>query len=217
MKIIPAILTDDLGQLTSLEAKAEGVVDRIQIDVIDNKFANNSTVDPAVLKNIVTSLSLDFHLMVKDPLEWIEHCVANEKNRIIGQIEFMQNQSEFIDKVKLFGCLPGLGIDLETPIQKLGQAVLATIDILLLMSVKAGWDHQEFDLNVFDKIKEAVEIRKKLNLKFKISIDGGVTKELINQMTSFGVDEVFVGKRIFDPDLKSNLELFQTGSPRSGE
>jgi ribulose-phosphate 3-epimerase len=208
MKIIPAILTNDIGQLTTLEKEAENAVDRIQIDVIDNKFADNSTVDPAVLKNISTNLSLDFHLMVKGPIDWIEHCVESKNNRIIGQIEQMENQHTFIDKVKNAGSMAGLGVDLPTPLINLDKSVLSKIDILLIMSVKAGFDHQEFDLTVFDKIKEAVELRRKIDANFKISVDGGVTKLLINQMESLGVDEVFVGKRIFEGNLKENLKLF---------
>ncbi len=210
MKIIPAILTDDIGQLASLTEIAEGVVSRVQIDIIDNKFAPNSTVDPAVLKNVNTILDLDFHLMVKDPIEWVDHCIPVEisktnKTRIIGQIEYMENQKNFIEKIESAKCLAGLGVDLATPISKLDVNVLPKVEVILLMSVPAGFAGQQFDLNVWEKIKALVELRKKSNLNFKICIDGGVTKELINEMELLGVNEVAVGKRIFDPDLKSNL------------
>ncbi|SRR5260221_2717304 len=208
MKIIPAILTSDLNELTELEKKAEGVVDRIQIDVIDHKFADNSTVDPSVLKNIQTNLNLDFHLMVKDPIEWINHCLPGSNNRIIGQIELMQNQKDFVEKVISSGSLPGLAVDLPTNIDKLDQSVLSKIAVILLLSVPAGYGGQEFDLNVWPKIEQVLKIKKELSLNFKICIDGGITQELVKQMESAGVDEIAVGKRIFEPDLKSNLELF---------
>src|SRR5260221_12337308 len=149
MKIIPAILTSDLNELTELEKKAEGVVDRIQIDIIDHKFADNSTVDPSVLKGIKSNLNLDFHLMVKDPVEWVSHCIrsgAKAEDRVIGQIEMMQNQNEFIEKVISSGSLPGLAVDLPTNIDKLDQSVLSKIDVILLLSVPAGFSGQEFDL-----------------------------------------------------------------------
>src|SRR3972149_8863071 len=119
MKIIPSILTNDLSELTNLIAKAEGVVNRIQIDVIDHKFADNITVDPTILKNINTFLNLDFHLMVKDLINWIDKCTLNENSRIIGQIEEMTNQKEFVEKVMSLGSLAGLGIDLQTPVDQL--------------------------------------------------------------------------------------------------
>src|SRR5258708_3975577 len=132
MKIIPAILTSDLTEFEALEKKAEGVVDRIQIDVIDNKFANNSTVDPSVLKNLNfnLNLNLDFHLMVKGPIDWIEHCVTGPQNRIIGQIEFMENQKEFVEKVISVGNLPGLAVDLPTEVEALDQEILSKVSLI---------------------------------------------------------------------------------------
>lgn len=211
MQIIPAILTNDLNEFNSLISKAEKVVDRVQIDCIDGQFANNVTVDPEILKNISTNLSYDFHLMVKEPINWIKKCVLGPKSRIIGQIEYMQSQNDFINLVKKTNSQVGLAIDLATPVEKLDQNLLKNLDILLLMSVNAGFDHQEFDLNVWDKITKVVSLRAQTGSIFKIVIDGGVTKEIVNQMKSVGVDEVYVGKRIFDPDLKQNLSLFSNG------
>lgn len=208
MKIIPAILTNDLSELTSLINKAEGTVDRVQIDVIDHKFAENITVDPLILKNISTSLNLDFHLMVKGPIDWIDHCVMNKGNRIIGQIEAMENQDEFVQKVINMRSIPGLGVDIETTLDDINPKVLPKISVVLLMSVKAGWAGQEFDLSVWEKIEKLAKIRSDSKLEFKICVDGGVTKELVNQMEKFGVDEVAVGKRIFEPDLKDNMKIF---------
>lgn len=211
MIVIPAILTNDLNELTDLLLKAEKGTDRVQIDVIDGKFVENSTIDPEVLKNISTFLNFDFHLMVSEPIDWIEKCRQGEKNRIIGQIENMKSQAEFVQKVKENKFMAGLAVDLETPIEKLEEKILPQVDLILLMSVKAGWGGQEFNLDVWDKIKKVVELRKKLNANFKISVDGGVTKELVMEMAGQGVDEVFVGRRIFEPDLKENLKLFNSG------
>src|SRR5581483_11466036 len=202
MIVIPAILTNDLDELTALLLKAERATDRVQIDVIDGKFAENETIDPQVLKNISTFLNFDFHLMVDEPVDWIDKCRSGERNRVIGQIEMMKSQGEFVQKVKERRFLAGLAIDLETPVEKLDEKVLPLVDLILLMSVKAGWGGQEFNLDVWDKIKSAVEMRKKLDADFKITVDGGVTKELISEMAGQGVNEVFVGRRIFEPDLK---------------
>jgi ribulose-phosphate 3-epimerase len=211
MIIVPAILTNDLGEFTTLIAKAEKATNRVQIDVIDDKFSNNKTVDPELLKNISTFLSFDFHLMVSQPIDWINKCINKETNTLIGQIEMMKDQNEFVDKVKEAGSLAGLGVDLDTPIEKLNKDALLKIDLILLMSVKAGFGGQEFDLATWDKIKEVVELRKQLNAKFKITVDGGITKEIVNQMKNYGVDEVYVGRRIFEPDLRENLKQFDNG------
>ena len=209
MLIIPAILSNDPAEIRVLLEKCETAgVERAQIDVIDNKFADNLTVDPLILKQIHTFINLDFHLMVKGPIDWIDHCLQGPKTRIIGQIEYMENQADFIRKIKENGSLAGLALDLNTPPDKLDQNALKDVDVVLLMSVPAGFGGQEFDMAVWEKVDIVAQLRSSLNLNFKILIDGGVTKELVNQMQKSGVDEAAVGRRIFEPDLKENLEVF---------
>ncbi len=206
MKIIPAILTNDQGELERLVQESEEKVDRIQIDILDGVFANNKTVDPSVLSKLNTTLDFDFHLMVKDPVSWIDKCREKKGNRLIGQIEMMESQKEFVERVKEKNMLVGLAVDLSTPVDKLDQEVISKVDVILLMSVEAGFSGQEFNLDVWDKIGKVESIRRGLNLKFKICIDGGVTKQLIEDMEKSGVDEVVVGKRIFEGGLENNLK-----------
>ncbi len=209
MKIIPGPLTSDLKELEKYLKEAEKVVDRIQIDVVDGIFADNKTVDPIALTNVETKLALDFHLMVKDPINWIQKCVGRAEDRIIGQIEQMPDQRKFVDEVLSNDNLVGLAVDLETEVSKLDLSVLPDVNVVLLMSVKAGFGGQEFNLQVMDKIKELDDIRKNKNLHFVICVDGGVTHELVRDMEKLGVDEVIVGKRIFEGDgLKKNLDSF---------
>ena len=209
MKIIPGPLTSDLKELEKYLKEAEKVVDRIQIDVVDGIFAENKTIDPIALTNVETKLAFDFHLMVKDPINWIQKCVGRAEDRIIGQIEEMGDQRKFIDEVLSNDNLVGLGVDLDTPITMLDESVLEDLNVIILMSVKAGFAGQEFNLPVMDKIKELDDIRKNKNLHFVICVDGGVTHELVHDMEKLGVDEVIVGKRIFEGDgLKKNIDSF---------
>ncbi len=207
MIIIPSILTNDKDELSLLLSKAEDVVERVQIDVVDHKFADNLTVDPEILKTIKTNLDLDFHLMVKNPIEWVDHCIQGGEHRIIGQIELMENQKAFVEKV-ITDSKVGLAIDLPTPIERLDQDVLSNVNVILLMSVKAGWGGQEFDLEVFSKIEKLDRLRKELKLRFRICVDGGVTKKLVEDMEKAGVDEVAIGRRILEGDLEANLKMF---------
>ncbi|MEK7497773.1 MAG: hypothetical protein AAB656_02555 [Patescibacteria group bacterium] len=211
MKIIPAILTDDPNKAKELILKSETVVDRIQIDIVDGIFANNKTIKPDSLDGVDTKILFDYHLMVDEPVNWIEKVVRGQGDRIIGQIERMNNQSEFIARATENGLLVGLAVNLETPIASLDELVLADLDVVLLMSVKAGFSGQEFSLDVWDKIKELVDMKTKNNYKFKICVDGGVTKELITDMQRAGVDEVVIGTRIFEGGLEENIKLITGG------
>ncbi len=209
VQIIPAILTNNPEDAKGLLLKAEGLVEKVQIDIIDGVFADNKTIFPESLENVETDLLFDYHLMVKDPVNWVEKAVRGQAERVIGQVEMMSDQTEFISKVTSVGLKVGLGIDIDTPVSAIDESLMSDLDVVLLMSVKAGFGGQQFDLRVWDKIKEIVVLKAKHSAKFEICVDGGITKELYNDMDKAGVTEVAVGRRIFGDNLKENLEMFK--------
>ena len=107
LKISPAILIDDVKEAISKIETIEDVLDRhlkkhtdhIQIDIVDGIFAGNITIVPEALRDVDTSLYLDFQLMVREPVDWVERCVNPSTDRIIGHIEQMSDQVEFVKKV----------------------------------------------------------------------------------------------------------------------
>jgi ribulose-phosphate 3-epimerase len=181
----------------------------VQIDIIDGVFADNKTVEPSVLSNIDTNLKLDFHLMVDEPINWVEKCADAGVDRIIGQIEKMSSQVEFVGKVTSAGLKVGLAIDLGTPVSKLDSLVLNNLDVVLVMSVPAGFGGQKFDRLALLRINELNEIRSRDNMSFAICDDGGITLEWIDDVRREGADEVSIGRRIFKGDLRQNLEKFR--------
>ena len=209
LEIIPAILTNDPRELEQLIGKAEGVVDRAQIDIVGGQFAKNETIDPSVLENVDTNLKLDFHLMTKNPTAWVERCIKGMADRIFGQIEMMDDQIEFVGKVQEVGAKIGLAIDIDTPVSDIDSTILNNLDAVLLMSYPAGVGGQPFDPKVLDKIKKLDGIRARDNTPFKICVDGGITEKTIGKVRKAGVDEVAIGRRIFEGDLKENLLRFK--------
>ena len=208
VKIIPAVLTASPDELRRLIAQAEEVSDRIQIDIVDGQFAANKTIDPSILEEIDTNLKIDFHLMTKEPIDWIERCVRGMADRIIGQIEMMKSQIEFVGKVQGVGASAGLAVNIDTPIEKLDPSILNDLDVVLVMSVQAGFAGQEFDRRALDKIKRLDGIRERDDTAFKICDDGGITFDNIRKAEIRGVDEVIIGKRLFEGDIKANIENF---------
>ena len=204
--IIPAILTNNVNEVIEKIGLCEDIVPRAQIDIIDGVFAENKTIDPVVLTNLETFVGLDFHLMVKEPVGWVEKSANAGADRIIGQIEMMESQKEFIEKVQLTNLRVGLAIDLATPVSALDPLILNNLDVVFVMAVKAGWGGQKFDETVLTKIQELDEIRIRDKTPFKICVDGGETESIINKTHFAGADEVVIGARIFNGNLKENIQ-----------
>lgn len=204
-EIIPAILSNDFSEIQEMIAKAEGAVSRVQIDVVDGRFFANKTLDPSFLSGLDTTLDLDFHLMTKEPVDWVEKAAGGGADRIIAQVEMMTNQVEFVGKVSEIGLSVGLALDLESRISALDSAILTNLDVVLVMSVRAGMGGQDFDERAIDKIKELDLIRKKDTTPFRICVDGGINEKNIRSCTDAGADEIAIGRRIFDGDFVRNL------------
>jgi len=212
--IIPSILTSDPSEAKELLSRCEGVVERVSVDIIDGKFAGNKTIDPSVFESVDTDLFLDFQLMVYEPVNWIERCARAGADRIIGHIEQMSDQVEFVGRVQEVGVKVGLALDIETSVAKIDPTILTNLDVVLVMSVAAGFGGQEFRNEVIKKIERLSEIRERDDTPFKIQDDGGITLESIYNIHRVGADEVSIGRRIFEGDLAKNLEKFQKAAHR---
>lgn len=209
IEIIPSILTNDPEEAREMITKCEGLVERVSVDIIDGKFADNKTIDPGVLFDVDTNLKIDYQLMVNEPINWIERCVHGQADRIIGHIEQMSDQIGFIGKVQEIGLSVGLALDIDTAVAKIDPTILTNLDVVLVMSVKAGFGGQEFDKRAIAKIKELDEIRVRDDSPYRIQDDGGITLETIHNIHKIGTDEVSVGKKLFIGDLAKNLVKFQ--------
>jgi ribulose-phosphate 3-epimerase len=208
IEIIPSILSSDPNEARALLSRLEGKVKRAQVDIVDGVFSANKTIDPSALASVETDVLLDFHLMVNEPIHWIEKAVSAMADRIIGQIEMMSDQVAFVGKVQETGRLVGLAIDINTPVDALDPVVLTNLDIVLVMSVKAGFGGQDFEEEALAKIKALNDIRLNDNTPFRICEDGGITLEYIDDVRREGVDEVVIGRRIFEGEIEENIDKF---------
>lgn len=209
MEIIPAILTNSPEELRQKISILDEIGGRVQIDIIDGQFAENKTIDPSIIEEIPTYLRIDYQLMTKEPIDWVERAVRGLADRIIGHIEMMSNQMAFVGKVQEVGASPGLALDIDTPVAAIDKTALASIDVVLLMSVKAGWGGQEFEERVIPKIVELSKIRLKDAIPFKICVDGGITYDTIKKVAKVEADEVAIGRKLFEGDLRTNIESFK--------
>lgn len=208
VEIIPSILTADPNEARQFLAKAEGIFQRVQVDIVDGQFAPQRTIDPSALEGVETGAKLDFHLMTKEPTDWVERALRAGADRVIGQIEMMGSQIDFVGKVSEVGLSVGLAIDLETAIERLDETILSNLDVVLVMSVKAGAGGQEFDPRALEKIKKLGALRVDDPTPFRICVDGGITPEIIKRVYETGADEVSVGRRLIGDDIQKNLEEY---------
>jgi ribulose-phosphate 3-epimerase len=212
--IVPTIFVFDHIALEERLERYEGLIERVQLDVADEEFTTQPTLGVEALVEAPTSLKRDVHLMVAEPVEWLEKCNEEAVEMVIGQIENMSNQVEFKRTAEDLGIKWGLAIDIDTKIEDLDWAVAQTADQILVMTVRAGKEGQKLDPKALDKVKA---IRAK-GFSKEVCVDGGVNPVTIGQCVKAGADVLAVGSSLGlaeDPakvyqqlkDLASQYEL----------
>lgn len=208
ISIIPSILTNSSSEFDEMMSSLEGNLERVHFDVIDGIFVDNHTIEPSIMIDYDSNLLIDYHLMVDEPIMWVDKCVEGQADRIIGHIERMSDQISFVGKVQSVGSKVGLAIDLYTPVERLDSVILNNLDVVLVMGVKAGFGGQDFNDEVLTKITKLDQIRSRDKTPFRICVDGGVRPENIRRIKIAGADEVNVGRSLFKDSIIDNITMY---------
>ena len=196
MQIIPTVMEKRWEETGERLDQLKNVTKWVQIDVTDNAMVPGKSFELELLGKyeFFDKMLWDIHLMVKEPEKWIEKCMFVGASRVIGQVEMMKSAENFVKLAKDAGMEVGLGFDIETKIEKIGEEV----DVVLLMGRKAGYGYFDLDERVFEKIKSAKLINDKRENKFLIAVDGGVNLNNINRLKDAGVEVIYSGGSYFD-------------------
>lgn len=177
--IFPSILTDSLEIAQEQLDLVQGLVSGVQIDIIDGEFADNITFHPVDIASLTThNMTIDIHLQTVEPIDYVVECERIQNLRtIIGQVERMSSQKDFIDHVASYGWSAGLSLDLYTPTTAIDEDQWKRLRAVQVMTIHAGFQGQKFEPIAVQKIRE---VRKYLNdrrLNCDLFVDGGITPE----------------------------------------
>ena len=199
MKISTSILNSN-DRLESVKQLNRTETSYIHIDVMDGKFVKDTQFNKfneinAI--NYMTKYPLDIHLMVENPIEYIEQYNDMNIEYITFHIEVEKDINKIISKIKEKGYKVGISIKPNTSIDKLLD-YLKDIDLILIMSVEPGKGGQEFIPETTNKIKKIKEIIQNNNYDLQIEVDGGINDKTIPLLES--ADIAVVGSYIINSD-----------------
>lgn len=192
MKITPTILTNNFLELKEMLKKAEDFCSYVQIDIMDGKFVPSKSIKISDLVKVKTSLNLEVHLMVENPLGVLDDFkrIKNVK-RIIFHCEAKDRPIEVIGEIKSFGLEAGLAISPETPVRKI-KDLLGSVDSVLVLSVNPGFYGSKFIPQTLRKIK----LIRKIRSDIKIGLDGGIKLNNLSKILNYPLDYLCVGSAI---------------------
>ena len=196
MKVSLSILTVDYYNIENSIKDIIDDLDYIHMDVMDGEFVPNISFGysfiGALNKKIDTTI--DTHLMIMHPENYIEQFVKAGSDYITFHVEADCNVMKTIDLIHSYGVKAGISIKPKTNLEDILE-YLPYVDMVLVMSVEPGFGGQSFMPISIDKCKKLKELRMENNYNYLINIDGGIndkTAPLISNYVDLAVSGSFV-------------------------
>ncbi|ERP39299.1 ribulose-phosphate 3-epimerase [Chitinivibrio alkaliphilus] len=197
--ISPSILSADFAHLSKdIHDIDNAGADWIHCDVMDGMFVPNISFGPMIIEKVhtLTDKPLDVHLMVTQPERYLEAFAAAGAHYITVHANACQDLPETLDKIASLGCKAGVSVNPDIPISTFTD-YLDKIDLVLLMSVYAGFGGQSFLPEVLEKISAVKALVDKMNHPIHIEVDGGITDKTGRLCVEQGADVLVAGSYIF--------------------
>lgn len=205
-EVIPAILEKDFAEIERKIHLVERYVDWVQIDMADGTLVPNTTfLDPSPFKKLKTSVNLELHLMVKDPLAYIETFAAAGFKRFFAHVE-AEGVEDFLAKGEEMNVEVGLAADGPTPIERI-HPFIADLDAVLIMAIKSGFSGQPFLPETVDRIKKVRE----WDFEIPITVDGAMDEVNAAKVVAAGATRINSNSNIFgSPNIKNAIDKLKS-------
>jgi ribulose-phosphate 3-epimerase len=169
------------------------------LDTMDGHAVPNITGGPA-WSNAIAQYSTKpvwVHLMVTDPIQWINQLQLKQKSMIDFQYEAASNPEETILAIKKKGYQAGISIAPQTAIDTV-VPLLPSCDYVNVMGVNPGFSGQQFIPETIKKIVALQEYKKTHNLAYAIACDGGITEAILPELQKQNVAYVAIASNLFN-------------------
>ena len=199
IKIAASILAADFGHLAAAVDRVEQAgVDRIHVDVMDGHFVPNISIGTPVVASLrkVTSLPLETHLMIDEPIRYLELFQQAGSDSLLVHVEGQSNLHRTVQAAKDLGINIGVVINPATPIDAV-DAIIDQVDQVLVMTVDPGFGGQALIPSTIAKVSALRDKIDTAGLQCELSVDGGISPATAPKAIAAGADILVAGSAIF--------------------
>ncbi|HRN96256.1 MAG TPA: hypothetical protein PLD54_02320 [Candidatus Levybacteria bacterium] len=205
IEILPGILEQTWEAVEQKLLLTQTFAHSVHVDIIDGVFVQNTTfLDPAPFAPFAEKLTLELHMMVKNPIEYIEPFAKAGFTRFLGHIEMMDNQQEFLSKAKQYG-EAGLALDGPTSLDAISVPLDTVDSFLIYTSDRVGFSGPAL---LPDRLEKVQALRAQTSAP--IEVDGGITDTTLPLAKQAGATRFATTSFLFsDPDPVKQFEVLK--------
>ncbi len=201
-QVAPSLLAADFSELRrEIEMINNSEADWLHCDIMDGVFVPNLSFGIPVVKAVKkhSRKPLDVHLMISNPEFFLEPFFRAGADNITFHMEACKDAAYMVQKIHGLGISAGISLKPDTAVETL-ENIIASLDLVLVMSVNPGFGGQEFMPGTYDKIKKLRGLIDKTGSKALIEVDGGVDFSNAGLLYKTGVDILVTGTTVFQSE-----------------
>ena len=194
--VLPSLLLCDFGNLErEVRRLEEAGVLGLHLDVMDGHFVRNFTYGLPIVAALrkLTELPLDVHLMIGQPEQQVGAFYEAGADNLTVHVEATSDAPGLLSQIRELGAGAGIALNPDTPLAAL-DGCLELADLILVMSVPAGYGGQKFHENALGKLRA---LRSQVRPEVLLEVDGGINETTIARAAQAGAQLFVVGSAIF--------------------
>ena len=199
IKIAPSILSADFANLER-DIRRVSTADYLHVDVMDGVFVPNISIGLPVVESIrkVTDLPLDVHLMIVEPVRYVEQFCDAGADLVTVHLEAdtEANTHAAIAKIHARGKRAGVVLKPKAPAEAV-LPFLEEVELILVMTVEPGFGGQKFMADQMGKVSQIRRWIDERNPACELEVDGGVAPDTCRTCIDAGANVLVAGSAVY--------------------
>lgn len=201
LKCSTSLWSADLGNLAAEMRRVEPFSERWHLDVADGHYVHNLLFFPDQIAQLRPHSAKPFevHLMVTDPLSWIDPFVEAGADIILFCFDSVRDPGAVLKAIKARGRKAGVSLLITESVDVL-EPHWNELDVLCVVGTAMGIKGASMDAGIPEKIRRAKEIIRQRGLATEVEADGGIRRETVPLLKAAGADYIVPGSLMFKED-----------------